>query len=282
MKTLLEVLKLSTQYLTENAVANARREAEYLISDALGVGRIDLYMQFDRPLSEEELVVCRQYIKRRAQGEPSQYIHGKVDFLDCCIKVDPNVLIPRQETEILVDKIVKSIEKEDFTGKVLWDVCCGSGCIGIAIKKKLPGLTVVLSDLSEKALAVAVANANENGVDVEFLQGDLLSPFEGRCADYIVSNPPYISESEYQLLECEVKDHEPQNALVAGDTGLEIYERLAKAIPSYINHGGKVWFEIGCDQGVSLSKMFNDRGFDKITLEKDWSGKDRFFFLDID
>jgi len=282
MKTILEVIKLCSDYLQQRSISNARREAEQLIADALDVKRLDLYLDFERPLTEEELAKCRLSLARRGKGEPAQYIRGKVDFFDCTIKVTPAVLIPRHETEILVDKIAKELEECDLNGKVLWDVCCGSGCIGISLKKRFPMLSVLLSDLSLPALEVARENALANAVDVEFLQGDLLSPFVGRKSDYLVCNPPYISQNDYLALEREVRDFEPRQALVAGDRGDEIYQMLSLQLPEHLNSGAKVWFEIGTGQGNQVKSHFESERYRQIRIENDWAAHERFFFLEIE
>ncbi|MCB1111815.1 MAG: peptide chain release factor N(5)-glutamine methyltransferase [Chlamydiales bacterium] len=282
MKTVLEIINLCAEYLHENGVDRSRREAEDLIADALDKKRIDLYLEYDRPLTEEEMADCRSALKRRAAGEPLAYIHGQVDFFGCRIKVSPDVLIPRQETEILVDQIVKDLESVDCKEKTLADVCCGSGCIGIAIKKRLPELKVFLTDLSDRALAIAKENALQNNVDVEFIQGDLLEPLEGLKLDYVVSNPPYIAEKEYAMLEREVREHEPRMALVAGEEGIECYRRLEQGLPRLLNPGGHAWFEIGTGQGEALISLFEHPRWKKKKVEKDWSGHERFFFLEIE
>jgi release factor glutamine methyltransferase len=282
MKTLLEVLNLSAEHLNKHHIDNAKREAEMIIADALGVKRIDLYLQFERPLNEEELEACRTVLLRRCKGEPSQYIHGEVEFFDCTIKVTPDVLIPRHETEILVDKVARALKDEALEGKVLLDLCCGSGCIGIALKKRFPALKVYLSDLSSAALSVAKENAAVNGVEVIFLEGDLLEPFLGCKADYLVCNPPYLSERDYAHVEREVRDYEPKIALVSGATGFEMYERLSMALPSVMNSGGKAWFEIGTGQGDEVKKIFDRAEYVKKEVENDWAGHDRFFFLEIE
>ncbi|MEM1282057.1 MAG: peptide chain release factor N(5)-glutamine methyltransferase [Chlamydiota bacterium] len=282
MKTILDIISLSTEYLENHHVEQPRRESEQLVADVLGVKRIDLYMQFDRPLDEDELQNCREVLRRRAAREPTQYIQGSVEFYDCKIAVSTDVLIPRQETEILVDKIVKSLEGEELQDKMFWDVCCGSGCIGIAIKKRFPQLRVVLSDNSPFAVEVAQKNAKENEVDVEVLLGDLMQPFVGEKAHYLVSNPPYISEVEYEKLIPEVRKYEPREALISGSSGLEFYERFAEQLPSYLHSHAKVWFEIGAEQGDGIKKLFEREGYRQISVEKDWSDHDRFFFLEIE
>ncbi len=277
MKILSEVLKLSAKYLEDHKISRARRDAEDLLAFVLNIKRIDLYMQFDRPLDEKELDAYRPLLKRKAQGEPVEYILGKVDFYHCVLHVTPDVLIPRQETEILLDKICKTPD----LGKVIWDVCCGPGTLGIALKKARPELDVTLSDISPKALALAQKNAVLNQVEVNFLEGDLLFPFKGQKADVIICNPPYVSEAEYEELENEVKK-EPRLALVAENEGYAFYERLSKELPSYLNKGGKAFFEIGFAQGERIKSLFNSEIYKKKWVEKDFAGHDRFFFLEME
>jgi release factor glutamine methyltransferase len=232
-------------------------------------------------LNEDELDLARKNLARRSKREPWQYIRGYVDFYDCEILVNSHVLIPRQETEILVDMICKSLEKDgDLEGKSFWDVCTGSGCIGIAIKKKFPALNVTLSDVSSDALKMAKINAEKNGVTVNFLQGDLLKPFSGRQTNYLVCNPPYIRDDEYNKLETEVKDYEPIQALISGPTGLEFYEALSLELKDVILPRGKAWFEMGTGQGVKIFDMFKDASWTNLKVQKDWSQHDRFFLLE--
>jgi release factor glutamine methyltransferase len=282
MKTISEILKLSTDFLNQRGIANARRQAQELISDALDIKPMELYLAFDRPLNETELELCRKRLARRAKGEPNAYIHGQVEFHDCRINVNPSVIIPRQETGILVDKIIQTLQGENLRGKVLWDVCCGSGCIGLALKKHLPDLSVSLSDLSSDALDVARENARQNQIDVTVLQGDLLQPFQGKRADFIVCNPPYISEQEFAILDPEVRDYEPHTALLAGPTGIEFYVRLAQDLPIFLLPGGKGWFEIGAGQGEKIQQLFSPPLWKVARVEKDWAGLDRFFLLEIE
>lgn len=279
MRTLLEVLQLSTHHLEKSGVEHARRQAEELIADALNLKRMQLYLEHERPLQAGELEVIRERLARRAKGEPNPYIHGEVDFHDCRLKVTRDVLIPRQETGVLVDKIIQELKGHE-ENKILLDLCCGSGCIGIALKKRFPELKVVLSDLCLKALAVARENAEREQVQVEFLQGDLLEAFDGRKAHYVVCNPPYISEAEFQSLDREVKEFEPRHALIAGKTGLEFYEKLAKQLPACLHPGAKIWFEIGYDQGPALITLFGQAPWKNGQVSQDWSGKDRFFSLE--
>lgn len=280
MKTVQEILNLSASYLKQKGIPHARRQAEELLSDVLGISRLQIYMDFDRPLSEGEVSQCRDKLARKAKREPMQYIRGEVEFYNCAIKVTRDVLIPRQETELLIDMIVKKLAKEDLSYKGLWDVCCGSGAIGIALKKQFPALNVVMSDISTAALAIAKENAERNQVNVTFLEGDLLKPFEGKLADFVVCNPPYVSEEEYHTLESEVKDYEPSIALIGGKTGLEYYYRLAQELKGKLNPQGNVWLEIGSKQADAVITIFKDAGWDHCVVERDWAGNDRFFILE--
>ena len=258
MKSLLEVILLSSSFLEKQGIERPRRSAEEVIADAFGKKRLDLYLEFERPLDEVELTKCREVIKRRATGEPAAYISGQVEFSGVIIEVDRSVLIPRPETEILIEKM------GNLEG-VLWDVCTGSGAIGIALKKKFPNLKVIMSDISPDAIAVAKKNAQKNDVDVEILQGDLLEPFEGEC-DILVCNPPYIED--YDALSREVKDFEPKLAL---EGGYAFYEKLAKEKHRVRK---KIWLELGTGMGDRVKEIFGGG-----VSEPDWAGHDRFFHL---
>jgi release factor glutamine methyltransferase len=282
MKSIGEILPLSVQYLEARNIASARRQVEELLCHILGLKRIELYMQFDRPLSEDELARLRELLRRRGKGEPLAYIVQQVDFYDCRLNVSPNVLIPRQETEILLDKVIQKLKKRSLQGKTAWDICAGSGSLAIGLKKSLPMLQVSLTDISSEALEVAKKNCEINCVTIELLQGDLLDPLKGRKADFILCNPPYISEQEYASLDPEVRDFEPKRALVGGGSGFEFYERLAAVLPGFLNPQGEVFFEIGTGQGERVAALFNASCWKTKYLEKDWAGHDRFFFLEIE
>lgn len=270
-----ELVKLISDQFAAHKMTNPKRQAEDLLCDLFNCSRSELYS-----LKEEKKALALNWMERRLAGEPLAYISEKVHFYGCDLKITPAVLIPRPETEILVDKVVNILKNEDLTDKILWDLCCGSGCIGIALKKRFPALTVYLSDYSEKATALAAHNATQNQVEVKILIGDLFAPFQGMKAHYIVSNPPYISEDEYASLDREVKDFEPRLALVAGNSGLDIYDRLARVLPSYLYPHGKVWLEIGYNQGNEVKKLFQVPFWKNQKVENDWAGHHRFFFLE--
>lgn len=278
MKTLLDVLKLSTQFLEEKGIAKARKDVEDLMAAVLKLKRIDLYVQFDRPLEDFELTLLREMIKRKAKGEPVEYILGEIEFYNCLFKLTPDVLIPRQETEILVSHILEILPQ---TTLAVWDVCTGSGCIGISLKKARPQWELCLSDISSKALELAEKNAHQNQVEISCLEGDLLAPFQGRKADVIVCNPPYVTEGEFANLDISVKDFEPKIALVAGPTGLEFYKRLEQGLPQVLNPGGKIFLEMGAGMGEAINALFPESLWKEKKVMDDWSGHNRFFFAEI-
>jgi release factor glutamine methyltransferase len=276
VKSIGEIINASTLFLKSKEVGAPRRLSEELLGALLQMKRIDLYLQYDRPVEEEILAALRGWMKRLGVGEPVEYIVGEVEFFGCKLKIDKRVLIPRPETEILVDQIAKRLGG----AREVWDLCTGSGCIGIALKKKFPEISVSLSDQSEEALFLARENGERNGVAVELLLGDLLEPFAGRKADLIAVNPPYVSTSEYLALDAGVREFEPKAALLAGERGTEVYERLAGELPKFLNPLGRVFLEIGSAQGAAVKEIFSSPIWAKRELLQDWSGKDRFFFLE--
>lgn len=282
MKSVSEVLALSSNFLETKQVGRARRVAEDLLSHILKCKRLDLYLQYDRPLIESELICMREFIKRAASHEPVDYVMGEVDFFGCRIGVDRRVLIPRPETELLVDLVIKKIRSEpNLNEKKILDLCTGSGCIGISLKKNIPEINVVLSDCSAEALYWAKENSLKNQVEVEIYKGDLLEPFQGQKLDFVVCNPPYVSRAEYLALDSSVRIFEPKIALEGGERGTEFYERLAKELPLILNPKALVFFEIGSGQGKQLQDIFSAPIWISKQVHLDWSGRERFFFLEM-
>jgi len=277
MKTIRQTLIILTETFRQNQILLPDRQAEDLLGDLLNCSRQKLYLNGSRYLSESEWECCQDRLRKRLQGVPLQYLHGQVEFYDCLIKVNSHVLIPRPETEILVDKIVQTLKGKNLTDQVLCDLCCGSGCIGIALKKRFPNLKVVASDLSFEATEMTKVNAKENQVQITVDQGDLFESFKNQKMHYFVCNPPYISLKEYIALERDVLDYEPRQALLAGETGLEFYQRLAAQLPDYLFSFGRVWLEIGYDQGKAVKQLFQGSSWENQKVEKDWAGHDRFF-----
>jgi release factor glutamine methyltransferase len=170
----------------------------------------------------------------------------------------------------------------DSHQKIAWDICTGSGCIGIALKKACASLQMTLSDSSQQALGIAAGNAKSNDVEVEILHGDLLTPFTGRKADLIFCNPPYVSSKEYFTLDPSVKNFEPGEALIGGEGGLAFYRRLQNELPDHLNAKAKIFFEIGSEQGKAVLEIFSAGCWRNKRVEKDWAGHDRFFFLEFE
>lgn len=274
------ILTEITERFKAKGMADPKRQAEDLLCDLLDCSRSQLYHLSSQPIGEEKLGIARRWAERRLRGEPLAYISGKVQFYGCRLEISPAVLIPRPETELLVDRAAAALKSEDVQGKILWDICCGSGCIGIAMKKAFPSLTVFLSDCSPEAVALASRNAIANEADVACLCGDLLAPFQGQKAHFVISNPPYISEEEYVTLDREVKDFEPRLALDGGKSGLEIYQRLADELPRFLYPHAKVWLEIGYRQGEAVKGLFHSPPWKNQRVENDWAGHHRFFFLE--
>lgn len=282
MRSLGEVLQLATQFLKQKEIVLARRSAEDLLAFVLKKSRLDLYLQFDLPLEEKELEHFRSLVKRLSLKEPIEYILGQIEFYNCLFSLNPFVLIPRPETEILLDHICREIEQEEKKPQVAWDICTGSGCLGIGLKKRFPFISVTLSDLCPDALHMAFLNAKQNQVEVEVLLGDLLNPFEGKKADLVICNPPYVSLSEYEALDLSVKGFEPKKALIAEENGLVFYHFLSQQLPLFLNKGARVYLEIGATQGQKIKELFADPSWTRIFIEKDLSGHDRFFFLEFE
>lgn len=205
-------------------------------------------------------------------SKPLAYQLGRVSFYGLDLLVDERVLIPRMESELLVERALFKIKN----GLVL-DLCAGSGCLGLAIQKERQGCRVVLSDISVDALSLIRENAAANGLDVEVVQGDLLESVSDRVFDYVICNPPYISEADYEGLQSSVKDYEPKIALVGGKTGLEFYEKLALQLPKHIQPKGWAFFEIGYDQGSQMGEIFSSDDWVCGQVNKDYAGHDRFF-----
>ncbi|MBI3236356.1 MAG: peptide chain release factor N(5)-glutamine methyltransferase [Chlamydiales bacterium] len=282
MRILREVLDLTAQYLRDRNDLSPRRHAEELLSCVLKESRLNLYLDLERPLEERELLLLRSLLKRKALGEPIEYISGEIPFFGCHIKVDSRVLIPRQETEVFLEKIAHLLKSRDGRIKEAWDICCGSGCMGLGLKKRFPAICWTLSDLSCDALEVARENSRCNALSVDFAMGDLLAPFQGKRADAVICNPPYISQKEFEALDRSVKDFEPSLALLGGDTGLLFYERLARELPPCLNSGALVFLEIGSTQAEGVLKIFSEGCWKGKRVEKDWAGLDRFFFLEFE
>lgn len=267
---ILEIIKWTTDYFKSKDVSKPRLNAEYIIAHVLCCKRFDLYVRFEEIVSEKDRVVIKNMILERAKQVPLQYVLGETEFYGYRFFVDSSVLIPRPETEYLVEKIINEIGD----AQSVLDIGTGSGVIAISLKKELPNLSVTALDISERAIVVANKNAEENQVEVEFIKSDIYSNCSKKY-DLIVSNPPYIPKRVYDALESEVKDFEPQSALLANDDGLYFYDKILAEAREYLNLNGKIYLEIGHDQSNRIKKIAEKNGFSEIETVKDLNGFDR-------
>lgn len=267
-----EVLRRSTQYLEDKGSPSPRLDAELLLAHGLGMSRIELYTGHDRPLSDAELGVCRELVRRRGDREPVAYILGTRGFRNLDLLVDSCVLVPRPETELVVERCVELLR--GLESPAVLDVGTGSGAIALAIASELPGARVTATDISPAALDVAWANAVALGLTVEMRQGDLLDGLAERRFDLIASNPPYVAEDEIEALEPEVAVHEPRLATVAGD-GLDAYRRLLPDARDHLTEGGWLIVECGAGQAGWLTEELERLGYGSVDVARDLAGIER-------
>lgn len=280
--TPLKVIQWATLFLSQKGIRNARFDAETLIAHALNIDRLKVYLQFDRPLDTEELTIIRNMLKRRALHEPIQYITGIREFYGFPFKVGPGVLIPRPETEQIVEKallFLKAIPEKD---RKILDLGTGSGCIAISLAKSV-SCEIWAVDSSQKALEVANENARNLGVNmaIQWRHGDWFGGLHSQDPTsfrLIVSNPPYIALSEKEELDSEVKDFEPPEALFAGEKGIESYEAIEKDLVNKLVLGGAMILEIHANQYDKVSKLFQKHKL-KETLYSDLQGLPRVLKL---
>jgi release factor glutamine methyltransferase len=273
VRTLGEVLRLSTAHLERHGSPTARLDAELLLGHALGLGRVELYTGFERPLSEAELSDCRELIARRAKREPVAYILGRWGFRGLDLDVDPRVLVPRPETELVVDRCLALLD--GVAEPDVLDLGTGSGAIALALASELPEARVSGCDVSGDALDVARANGERLGIGVEWIRSDLFSGVVGRRFSLVVSNPPYVAEAEVAGLDPEVRDWEPRGATVAGTTGLEVIERIAAEARVALDPGGALVLEIGAGQAGTVAALLEGAGLADVGCQRDHAGTER-------
>jgi len=269
--TILEILNWTKDYFTQKQVENPRLNAEYILAHVLQETRINLYVRFEEVVSEAHRGAIRACVERRAAGEPLQYVLGETSFYGFPIALDASVLIPRPETEYLVEMVV---EQHPRAASIL-DVGTGSGCIAIALKKLIPDAEITGADISSQALAKASENADANDVAITFIQSDLLDGVKGRF-DIIVSNPPYIPEAEYQKLDSQILEFEPKLALVAEEDGMICYRKILQKAANHLRPRGEIYFEIGHGQGEKIQQLAIAAGFHDVVVTKDLNGFDRY------
>ena len=272
--TLLEVLQSTTAYFTRHEIESPRLNAEHLLAHVLGKTRMELYLDFERTLSETELQPLRDLVKRRGQGEPLQHLLGTVEFCGQIFAVDKRALVPRPETEELVGLVIAECELRN--GNRIVDIGTGSGVIALSLAKQFPETEVFAVDISDDALALARENEARLGLDgrVQFRKGDLLENFTERF-DLIVANLPYVSMQDRHLLAREVL-HDPEVALFAGPTGEELVRRLIEQANQHLNPKGLLALEIGVNQSEGLTEVLRLKNYHDIRTKKDYSGITRF------
>jgi release factor glutamine methyltransferase len=310
MWTILKLIEWTIDFFTKHSIPNPRLDAELLLSHILNIRRIDLYLSFDKTVPENELALFKGCIQRRIKREPLQYIIGSQDFFGVSIKVTPDVLIPRPETEILVEEVLKHCHSEaegrriscnqlssgdpspsaqdDMAATHILDLCTGSGCIIAALADKLPEANFVGIDISEKALEIARQNIFKWKDRVRLLNGNLFEPLvchseqseESPSFDIIVSNPPYVAESEWPTLQPEIRDYEPKNALIAGADGLAIIREIIDNAHRFLKPAGLLAMEIGDGQADAVKKIIADNGhYNEVNIIKDYGGLERILLV---
>jgi release factor glutamine methyltransferase len=273
-RTVLDVVQSTAAYFKKRELESPRLNAEHLLAHSLGCKRLELYLQFERTLQENELAPLRELVRRRGQGEPLQHLLGTVEFCGQTFLCDKRALVPRHETEELVDLLQSAIRNAQ---PAILDVGTGSGVIALSLAAHFPEATITATDVSEEALSLARENATRLGHDrVRFRQTDLLSGLDEKF-DVIVANLPYIGTTERSSLSREVL-HDPEVALFAGEKGDELMRALIGAAPNYLRPDGLLALEIGIGHSDALALYLSEKNYNDISPRKDYAGVTRFLF----
>ena len=278
--TILKILKWTTSYFKSHHIDSPRLTAEIFLAHVLDVKRIDLYLRFDQPLSVHELGEFKKLIRRRVGREPVAYITGHREFFGINFDVTPEVLIPRPETEFLVEEALKKIPDNSISLKQIFDIGTGSGAIIVSLAANRPGHYYFASDKSETAVTIASKNATKNGLKdkISFFAGDLFSSLHENSGqfDMILSNPPYIEQAQIAALEPEVSQFEPVSALDGGVDGLAIIRLIIQSASGFLKQNGVLMLEIGYDQRENVERIVRESGnYFGIEFIKDYAGYDR-------
>lgn len=265
-----EAVEFGTKCLTDAGVPDAALDAWYLLQMVCKIERSYYYVHVEEDITQDAQKEYEIAVQKRAEHIPLQYIIGEQEFMGLRFKVNFNVLIPRQDTETLVEQVLKIVKP----GMKVLDLCTGSGCVLISVLKNAPELTGMGSDISKTALLVAKENAKLHEVDAEWVRSDLFDNIT-ETFDVIMANPPYIPTGEILSLMPEVRDFEPENALDGGADGLDFYRKIAGQVKDYLNPGGYVYMEIGYDQGEAVSELMRNAGFTEVEVIKDLARNDR-------
>ncbi|HHI88106.1 MAG TPA: peptide chain release factor N(5)-glutamine methyltransferase [Candidatus Cloacimonetes bacterium] len=281
--TVKDVLFWTSDYFTEKDIPSPHLNAELLIAHVLECSRLDLYLKYDKPLAEKNLSNIKKLIKSRAAHYPIQYLLGSTEFYGISFFVEEGVLIPRPETEILVDAVISYIKESSQNTLSLLDIGTGTGNIPISIsnffKDTENDIQIVATDISEKALKLAKKNIDALNIEnISLLHSNIFDKVTGTY-DYIISNPPYISENEFMELPKEIKDHEPKEALFAKEDGLEFYHKILQNAEKYLKKDGRIFFEIGAYQKEELSNLAEQYNYKIIDIKKDYNDFNRVLIL---
>ena len=279
--TIQKLLNWVTEYFTNKALDSPRLSAEMLLSHVLSMKRIELYTQFDKPVAKQQLDILHDLVRRAGQNEPIAYIIGKTEFYSLELNITRDCLIPRPETELLVERAIEFLRGRSGQ-QFICDLCTGSGCIAVAIAKNFPKADIIATDISAAALKVAAQNIKKHQLNnrVKLLCGDLFDPIASQLNDgkfdLIVCNAPYVSEVDFESLEKNVKDYEPGSALLAGIDGLDIYRRVIEKAGNFLKPDAAIMLEIGYNQAQAIRELLEQANcFSKITIEKDYQNYDR-------
>jgi len=279
--TIQKLLNWIKEYLADKGVDSPRLSAELLLSYVLKMKRIELYTQFDKLVAKEQLNRLHELVKRASQNEPVAYLIGKTEFYSLELNITPDCMIPRPETELLVERAIEFLRSRPTT-QFVCDLCTGSGCIAVAIAKNFPNATIIATDISDAALNVAAENVEKYQLNdrIRLLRGDLFDPIVPELDvdkfDLIVCNPPYVSTAEYEKLDKNVKDYEPKSALFAGVDGLDIYRRIIEKADQFLKPDAAFMLEIGYAQGQAVRELLEESSaFTEIKIEKDLHNNDR-------
>ena len=267
--TLGEVLKLSTGFLSERGVASPRLDAEFILAHALGLARLDLYLEHDRPLTEAELDRCRTLVERRGRREPLAYVLGDWGFRRLILRCDGRALVPRPETEVLVERGLALLEGVERPAVL--DVGTGTGAVALSLAQERPDAHVTALDISSGALELARENAVANRLEVTLCEGDYRTGLPDGPYDLVVSNPPYVKPAEIESLEPEVRDWEPREALVSEDGPAEV----ARAAVPALKPGGALALEVGDGQAPAVAAALVELGYRDVTITTDLNGRER-------
>ena len=276
MERIGDILSSGIQVLEVSGNDNARAEACWILEELLEISAAGLSTRLDEHLPGEKADAFSEKIRRRASGEPLQYVIGNVDFYNVRLEVGPGVLIPRPETEELVEFVATTLI-DGLSPQSICDVCTGSGAIALALAKAFPKARVFGTDISSEALAWAKKNLQRLALEnVTLLQGDLLTPlpYDARF-DLITANPPYVSESAYDGLDSVIRDYEPRLALFADDGGMALLKRIAEDAQAWLVPGGWLVCEIGDDQGKAMREVLEKNGYEEISIRQDMAHRDR-------